>query len=137
RERVSESLPEYMVPSSFVQLQEMPLTPNGKIDRKALPEPDRASDSGRDYAAPRSELEWLMAGIWQDVLGVEKVGIQDDFFELGGDSIKAIQVSTRMYRHHYKLEMKDLFQHPVIEQLIAYVQAGSRLISQEEVVGEL
>ncbi|KRF09859.1 non-ribosomal peptide synthetase [Paenibacillus sp. Soil787] len=138
REHVAESLPDYMVPSYFIQLGQMPLTPNGKIDRKALPEPELGTAiSGTEYEAPRNELERLLAEVWEEVLGVSPIGIKNNFFELGGDSIKAIQVSTRLYKHDLMLEMKDLFQNPVIEKVSSYVQTLGRKSSQETVVGEL
>ncbi|MBD0378727.1 non-ribosomal peptide synthetase [Paenibacillus sedimenti] len=137
REFAAGSLPDYMVPSYFIQLEQMPLTPNGKIDRKALPEPELGDiHTGVDYVAPRNELERLLAEVWEDVLGVRPIGIQDHFFELGGDSIKAIQVSTRLYKHDWKLDMKDLFQNPVIEKLSAYVQKAGRKSNQDMVIGE-
>lgn len=85
-----------MVPAFFIQLEKMPLTPNDKIDRKALPKPSQEANRAEEYAAPQSELEQLLASIWADVLGIRQVGTKDNFFELGGDSIKAIQVSTRL-----------------------------------------
>ncbi|MHC0621451.1 amino acid adenylation domain-containing protein [Paenibacillus sp. M.A.Huq-82] len=138
REHVSGALPDYMVPTYFIQLEQMPLTPNGKIDRKALPEPELGgTHQGRDYLAPRNELERLLAEVWEEVLGVRPIGILDNFFELGGDSIKAIQVSTRLYKYDWMLEMKDLFQNPVIEKLSSYVQKAGRKSSQDPVSGEM
>ena len=90
-----------------------------------------------EYEAPRNELERLLAEVWEEVLGVRPIGIKNNFFELGGDSIKAIQVSTRLYKHDLMLEMKDLFQNPVIEKVSSYVQTLGRKSNQETVVGEL
>ncbi|WP_235332399.1 non-ribosomal peptide synthetase, partial [Paenibacillus terrae] len=91
RAHLAALLPEYMIPAYFVHLHQMPLTPNGKIDRNALPKPDRqVAEAG--YEAPRSDIESRLADIWQGVLSVERIGIHDHFFALGGDSIKAIQV---------------------------------------------
>ncbi|MDB4867900.1 MAG: lchAA, partial [Cohnella sp.] len=121
RAALSRTLPAYMVPSYFVQVDKMPLTPNGKVDRKALPEPE--AGAGRDeYRAPRNEKEELLSDLWQDVLGAGQVGINDNFFSLGGDSIKAIQLAARLNIHGWKLEMKHLFQHPTIEQVSLYLQ---------------
>ncbi|MHA4812701.1 AMP-binding enzyme, partial [Flavitalea flava] len=94
-------LPEYMVPSILMELERLPLTPNGKIDRKALPDPENREPSSGSYAAPRTQAEAELAGIWQDLLGVERVGIHDNFFELGGDSIVSIQVVSRARRLGY------------------------------------
>ncbi|WP_241095926.1 AMP-binding enzyme, partial [Pseudomonas viridiflava] len=85
KSQLRASLPDYMVPSHLVLLEQMPLTPNGKLDRKALPAPD-VSLAQQDYVAPQSEMEQQLAAIWADVLKVERVGITDNFFELGGHS---------------------------------------------------
>jgi amino acid adenylation domain-containing protein/non-ribosomal peptide synthase protein (TIGR01720 family) len=91
---LKQSLPDYMVPTHLIVLDAMPLTPNGKLDRKALPKPD-VSELQQDYVAPQTELEQQLAGIWAEVLKVERVGITDNFFELGGHSLLATQVVTR------------------------------------------
>ncbi|QDX94131.1 amino acid adenylation domain-containing protein [Brevibacillus laterosporus] len=134
---IADELPNYMIPAYFVQLDKMPLTPNDKIDRKALPEPDKNHDTGKAYDAPRNDLEQLVTEIWQEVLGLEKIGIKDNFFELGGDSIKAIQVLTRLTTAGWKLEMKDLFQNPAIEQVIPFVTPNHRKSNQGVVEGEI
>ena len=93
RSFLKAKLPEYMVPSIFMFLDALPLTPNGKIDRKALPAPDQSSpELGASYVAPRTAEEELIAEIWAEVLKVDKVGIHDNFFDLGGHSLKATQV---------------------------------------------
>ncbi|MDP4147631.1 MAG: non-ribosomal peptide synthetase, partial [Bacillota bacterium] len=92
RNHLSKELPDYMVPAHFMELQNMPLTPNGKIDRKALPEPGGDINTGVEYIAPRNEIEEKIAKVWSEVLGVETIGIDDNFFALGGHSLKAIQV---------------------------------------------
>ena len=90
RSYLKRSVPEYMVPSYLVEMERIPLTANGKVDRKALPEPQGLVQAGSEYVAPRSETEAKLAAIWQDVLGLSQpVGIRDDFFELGGHSLKA------------------------------------------------
>ncbi|WP_145336710.1 non-ribosomal peptide synthetase, partial [Paenibacillus xylanexedens] len=95
RTYLKRSLPEYMAPSYLVEVEQIPLTANGKVDRKALPEPQGLLQTTSEYVAPRSETEAKLAEIWQDVLRTEQVGIQDNFFERGGDSIKAIQIVSR------------------------------------------
>ncbi|MEE4565971.1 non-ribosomal peptide synthetase, partial [Paenibacillus polymyxa] len=129
---LGEDLPNYMVPSYFIQLEQMPLTPNGKIDRKALPTPEGSLQSGADYVEPRTALEQTLVSIWQSVLGAKRIGILDNFFDLGGDSIKAIQVSSRLLQAGYKLDMKDLFQYPSISLLSGHVQKVSRTADQGE-----
>ncbi|MGX1572818.1 amino acid adenylation domain-containing protein, partial [Paenibacillus terrae] len=132
---LGEELPNYMVPSYFIQLEQMPLTPNGKIDRKALPAPEGSLQSGADYVEPRTALEQTLVSIWQAVLGAKRVGILDNFFDLGGDSIKAIQVSSRLLQAGYKLEMKDLFQYPSVSLLSGHVHKVSRTADQRAVSG--
>ena len=97
-------LPDYMVPARIVVLEAMPLTPNGKLDRKALPEPDFAG-AGVGYVAPRSETERKLVAIWQEVLGLEKIGVTDNFFELGGDSILSLQIIARARREGIKITL--------------------------------
>ncbi|MEW9702891.1 amino acid adenylation domain-containing protein [Paenibacillus sp. SI8] len=137
RAHTSENLPLYMIPSHFVRLEQMPMTSNGKVDRKALPKPQDGRVTGAEYKAPASELEDMLVQIWQEVLGSERIGIRDNFFELGGDSIKGIQVASRLFKHGLQLEMKDLFRYPVIEDLASFVTQVKRLIPQEPVVGEI
>ncbi|EGO65810.1 non-ribosomal peptide synthetase [Acetonema longum] len=137
REALLKELPEYMVPSYFIQLDKMPLTGSDKIDRKALPEPDLSLAAAVEYMAPRDETEEILARIWQEVLKVERVGLKDHFFALGGDSIKAIQVLSRLNQYGLKLEMKDLFKHPAIGELSGYVKATSRKAVQAVVEGDI
>ncbi|MDG0057028.1 amino acid adenylation domain-containing protein, partial [Paenibacillus sp. P2(2022)] len=130
-------LPAHMVPARLMRLETIPLTSNGKIDRKALPEPEGSIHTGAAYVAPRTKVEQVLATVWAGVLGVEAVGTQDNFFELGGDSIKALQVSSRLLQAGYRLEMKDLFSHPTVSALALKVQSVTRLADQSEVVGAL
>lgn len=130
-------LPEYMLPQYWVSLDALPLTQNGKVDRKALPAPDVAQ-SQVDYEAPQDEMETVLASIWQDILGLDSIGREDNFFALGGDSIKAIQIASRLHKLGWKLEMKDLFQHPSIGQVTPYLQAqNGRHIDQNPVEGDV
>ncbi|WP_025680083.1 condensation domain-containing protein, partial [Paenibacillus massiliensis] len=112
-------------------------TPNGKIDRKALPAPDGSLHSGAEYAEPRTSLEQTLVSIWQAVLGAKRIGIMDNFFDLGGDSIKAIQLASRLLQAGYKLEMKDLFQYPTISLLSGHVHQATRTADQRTVTGTL
>ncbi|WP_211234360.1 non-ribosomal peptide synthase/polyketide synthase, partial [Paenibacillus taiwanensis] len=136
RDALGQELPGYMIPAHFVQLDRMPLTPNGKIDRKGLPAPEGGVFSGMEYAAPRTAAEQVLASVWQTVLNTERVGIMDHFFELGGDSIKSIQVSSRLHQAGYKLEIRDLFKFPTIAQLSPHLQLLARIADQGEVSGE-
>jgi acyl-CoA synthetase (AMP-forming)/AMP-acid ligase II/acyl carrier protein len=116
-------LPNYMVPSAFVRLGAMPLGPNGKIDRKALPEPDRAARREDLYVAPGNPTEEILAGIWKEVLGVERVGVRDGFFELGGHSLLAVQVLARV-RSAFGIDIPlgRLFEAATVEQLALAVE---------------
>ncbi|MBB5644623.1 non-ribosomal peptide synthetase [Pedobacter cryoconitis] len=120
---LKDKLPDYMIPSILLPLETIPLTPNGKIDRKALPEPTDVIVSVNDYVAPRNPMEQTLTAIWQDLLGVSKVGIHDNFFELGGDSIITIQVVSRSKRAGYDLNPKDLFIYQTVEKLAALLLA--------------
>ncbi|MBE5097617.1 phosphopantetheine-binding protein, partial [Bacillus thuringiensis] len=130
REALSEELPEYMIPSYFVQLKQMPLTQNGKVDRKALPEPDKNLQTGTEYVAPQTPMEERLVSIWQTVLGVTRIGILDNFFDLGGDSIKSIQVSSRLYQAGYRVDMKDLFKYSTVASLSPHVEKITRVAEQ-------
>ncbi|WP_339298227.1 amino acid adenylation domain-containing protein [Paenibacillus sp. FSL R5-0623] len=136
RSALAQKLPNYMIPAHFVQLPRMPLTPNDKIDRKALPAPEGNALTGGAYVAPRNEAEQTLADVWQAVLNADRVGVTDHFFELGGDSIKSIQVSSRLHQAGYKLEIRDLFKYPTISQLSLHVKPIRRTIDQGEITGE-
>ena len=114
---LADRLPDYMIPSTCTVLAELPLTPNGKIDRKALPAPDAAARDLSTYAAPRTANEQVIAGIWGDVLGVERPGIHDNFFAVGGDSILSMQIVSRASRAGLALTPRDVFQHQTIAEL--------------------
>ncbi|WJM95380.1 non-ribosomal peptide synthase/polyketide synthase [Pseudomonas defluvii] len=112
--QLKDALPDYMVPSKILVLQRFPLTPNGKVDRNALPQPVWESQA---FQAPTSVEELTLAAIWQQVLGLEQVGLHDNFFELGGDSIVSIQVVSRARQAGLALTPKDLFQHQTLQAL--------------------
>ncbi|MDE1487946.1 amino acid adenylation domain-containing protein [Xenorhabdus bovienii] len=109
------SLPEYMLPSTFTQIESVPLTLNGKLDRCALPIPEWINAG--TYVAPHNELENQLCGIWQEVLGLERVGIHDNFFRVGGDSIVSIQLVSKLRQAGFPLQMKSIFDAPTVMQL--------------------
>ncbi len=119
RDYLSCELPDYMVPSAFVLLDELPLTPNGKVDRRALPEADfSASDMPDAFIAPRTETERRIAEIWANVIGREQVGIHENFFEIGGHSLLAMQVVSQLSKALDRaVSVKDLFLNPTIAEL--------------------
>ena len=128
REFLQSRLPEYMVPGVFVPLAELPLTPSGKVDRRALPEPDGSRpELEKEYVAPRTAVEEVLAGIWSEVLGVEQVGVEDNFFELGGHSLLATQVVSRV-REAFRVELplSELFESATVGALAAVIEAGLR-----------
>jgi amino acid adenylation domain-containing protein len=118
RAHLLERLPDYMVPQSFVALDALPLMPNGKLDRHALPEPEQAAPAeGREYVAPQTEMEKKVAGIWSEVLGVERVSTRDNFFDLGGQSFLAIKVHNRLCRElgREDIPLLKLFEFTTVE----------------------
>ncbi len=117
RDFVKASLPDYMAPAAFVFLDALPLTRNGKMDRKALPAPDLSAQLASQYVAPRTPTEETLAAIWAQVLGAKRVGIHDNFFALGGDSIQCIQVASRARQTGLDLSPRHLFQHQTITEL--------------------
>jgi len=127
RQHVSARLPDYMVPSAFVLLEKLPLTPNGKVDRKALPEPDLSQRQG-DYVAPRTETERVLCDIWQEVLGVERVGVTDNFFRLGGHSLLATrQLAQLSNQFGVFIPMKELFSRQNVFELGLFVDREVKL----------
>ncbi|HWS56152.1 MAG TPA: condensation domain-containing protein, partial [Pyrinomonadaceae bacterium] len=119
REHVRERLPAYMVPSRFVALEALPLTPSGKVDRKALPDPGAAREA-RVYEPPVGAVEELMAGVWAEMLGLERVGRGEDFFELGGHSLLATQIMSRARKaFSVELPLRQLFETPTVAGLAA------------------
>ena len=124
REAARARLPEYMVPSAFVVLESFPVTANGKVDRGALPAPDTPGSRGGTYVAPRTPAEERMAGIWAEVLGVERVGAEDHFFDLGGHSLLATQLVSRV-REAFRTELplRAVFEAPTLAELARRVEA--------------
>jgi len=134
---LKRTLPDYMLPSLILFLAQLPLSPNGKLDRKALPAPE-AQQLQQAYLAPQSDMEQRIAQIWQDVLKREQIGLNDNFFELGGDSIISIQVVSRARRAGIHFSPKQLFQHQTVKALAAVAERGeaSVAIAQGPAEGE-
>ena len=123
REHVRVALPDYMVPAAFVVMAAMPLTPNGKLDRDALPAPDRAAVQVREYEAPQGEVEVCLVAAWQELLRIERVGRHDNFFELGGHSLLALRaVSRASEAFGVHLGLRDLFERQTPAALAAYIE---------------
>ncbi|GAA1292609.1 non-ribosomal peptide synthetase [Saccharothrix xinjiangensis] len=115
REHLRRSLPEYQVPSAFVELDRIPLTPNGKLDKAALPAPQASGDG--EFVAPRTPVEAELARIWAEVLGAERIGVEDNFFAVGGDSILSIQLVSRARQAGLRLTSRDVFRHQTVAEL--------------------
>jgi amino acid adenylation domain-containing protein len=131
-----EKLPEFMVPDDFVLMEVIPITPNGKIDRKALPKPDNSVVTREgEYVAPRTEIEQQLAEIWQELMGIEKISIYDNFFELGGRSLVAVQIMARVEKLTGKrLPLATLFEHSTIETLALVLNLDSKSITWDSLV---
>ncbi|MGH3624094.1 MAG: amino acid adenylation domain-containing protein, partial [Sciscionella sp.] len=128
RATLAGSLPEYMVPSAFVPVPRLPLNANGKLDRRALPEPDFGAARSAEHRDPRTEIERIVADIWAEVLGVDQIGVQDDFFSLGGDSILSIRVISRMRAAlDVELSPRAIFNNPTVAGLAGMLPAGLRM----------
>nr|WP_276540155.1 non-ribosomal peptide synthetase [Paenibacillus dendritiformis] len=124
RSALSQALPGYMVPSCFVQLEHMPLTPNGKIDRKALPAPDGSMQTGADHVAPRTAVEAQLAQIWQEVLGLPRVSVKDNFFDIGGHSLRATALVAKLHKEiGIEMQLREVFQYPTLEQMVEVITA--------------
>jgi amino acid adenylation domain-containing protein/non-ribosomal peptide synthase protein (TIGR01720 family) len=132
---LKEQLPSYMVPTAFCLVDSLPLTPNGKVDRRALPVPDAYVGDGNDaFVAPRTPAELALADIWRQVLGREHVGIYNDFFELGGDSILSFQIVARASRAGLRFTPKQLFQYPTIARLAAVMDVAAPVHAEQGLV---
>ncbi len=136
RSHLQGLLPDYMVPAAYVQLDSLPLTANGKLDRKALPVPDAQSVVSRGYEAPQGEVETLLASIWADVLKVEQVGRHDHFFELGGHSLLAVTLIERMRQMGLSADVRALFSQPSLAALAAAVGGGTEIVVPANLIPE-
>ena len=127
-------LPQYMIPAAFVFMDALPLTINGKVDRRALPSPDKARPGLRtEYVAPAGSEEKALAAIWEEALQIDRVGVHDNFFELGGDSIRSIQVLARAQQQGIRFSLQKLFDHPTVHQLVRMLDARS----EDEIPGKI
>ncbi|XYH99293.1 amino acid adenylation domain-containing protein [Sorangium sp. So ce1128] len=139
RDHLRTTLPDYMLPSAFVWLEALPLTPNGKVDRKALPEPEGTGEAGgASHEPPRTDVERVLADVWAKVLRLAAVGIRDNFFLLGGDSILALQVVGRCKREGLHFTVRDLFEHQTVAGLARVARRSSAVEAEQgPVVGDV
>ncbi|MDQ2771093.1 MAG: amino acid adenylation domain-containing protein, partial [Bacteroidota bacterium] len=138
REALAAELPPYMLPRHLHLLAELPITSNGKIDRKKLAQTeDDAPAEAASYCAPATEAEALLATAWAAVLKRERISVTENFYDAGGDSISAIQVASRLYKEGYKVDVRDVMRQPTIRTLAPFVRPLQRLADQSPVVGEV
>ncbi len=137
QQALRNEMPAYMVPAFFETLEALPVTPNGKLDRRALPEPRKKAHTGRAFTEPESDMEKELSAIWSEVLGTENIAADQSFFELGGDSIKALQVSARLHQAGKQIAVKDIFSRPTIRELAPYVRTERQPVSQAPAEGEV
>ena len=124
-EFLKDKLPDHMIPSAFVFLETLPLTPNGKVNRKLLPSPDwTRPEVGAAFVAPRTNIEQVLAEVWTETLGVRRVGIDDSYFALGGDSIRSISVRAGVLERGFDFSLQQLFEHPTIRGLAEHVSVA-------------
>src|SRR5262249_14441325 len=123
RRFLEQTLPDYMIPAAFVRLNSMPLNPQNKVDRAALPTPaETRPDLDTPFMAPRGEQERVIAEIWAEILGIDRVGIQDNFFDLGGHSLAAIRIVSRaIEKFNLELPLQLLFDSPTVERMAAVI----------------
>lgn len=137
RQHMANKLPNYMIPSYFIQIDKIPLSINGKVDKSKLPKPDKNIFDRTHYEAPQNCLEEKMIEIWENVLQINGIGTKDNFFEFGGDSIKAIQVLAKLEKYKYKLDIGDIFEYQTIIELSKQVKEFQGESYQGLVVGEV
>ncbi|SDY17809.1 non-ribosomal peptide synthetase [Thermoactinomyces sp. DSM 45892] len=125
RQYLAKSLPDYMIPSYCMELEELPLTPNGKLDKRALPDPTIENQIHKKYIAPTNKEEMAIAEIFQEILGVERVGLDDHFFELGGHSLKATMLILHVHKKlEVELPMRVVFNHPTVKEIAEYIRGA-------------
>ncbi|WP_270572260.1 non-ribosomal peptide synthetase [Bacillus glycinifermentans] len=133
RTHAAANLPSYMVPSFFTELDHLPVTPNGKLDQKALPEPDRLS-AAVEFVKPATETEKALASLWENVLGIDCVGAADDFFELGGHSLKAMMLVSRIHQElGTEVPLREVFHHPTIRELAIWIDTNGGISPYSEI----
>ena len=136
RQYLGERLPAYMIPALFVRLEALPLQSNGKVDRKALPEPEETGASEREYVAPRTPVEEVLARIWAEVLKVDRVGVDDNFFDLGGNSLRLSEMQSKLSATlKREIPLVELFTQPTVKSLARYLSTGEQQEITEEFSG--
>lgn len=139
RNYLKMKLPEYMIPSYFIELEKIPLTPNGKVDRKALPNYKKSINVKTQYIPPQNEIEEKVSNIWKDILSLDEISIHDNFFELGGDSLKVTKIVDRVYKEfNVKIPLRNLFDDPTVAKLAELIQQkNSQKSTMEKILQEI
>ena len=139
RHYLQERLPDYMIPARFIQLDALPLTNNGKVNREALPQPDHERPTLKTpFVAPQTSIELALAEVWKQVLRIENVGVHDNFFELGGDSILSLQIVAKSKEAGFYITVKDIFDKPTISGLSTIAKTVSTIVAEQgEIVGSV
>ncbi|MGB5929686.1 MAG: amino acid adenylation domain-containing protein, partial [Cyclobacteriaceae bacterium] len=130
-------LPAYMVPTVYRKVQKLPLTRHGKVDKQALIELNEAALRSEKYVAPQNEMQVLVSGIWESALGRTQISVEDNFFAIGGDSIKGIQIVSRIHKAGYRADLKELYQNPTIRSFSGTIREAGLQIDQGPVVGKV
>ncbi len=135
RTRASSLMPAYMLPGFFVLLESLPLNANGKVDRRALPDPDWSQAKNQDFVQPRNPLEEELLDIWLNILGLESISVHANFFDLGGHSLLATQLASRIYESKgLDIKVKDIFENPTIEGLAVFLKGSSHLVADTKAI---
>lgn len=137
RDHLSRVLPQYMIPGFLIQIDEFPMNMNGKIDTKMLPKPSGNDSADQIYVGPQTEVQSVITNVWESILGLEKISIYDNFFSIGGDSIKGIQIISSLKQKGINLDIKHLLNNATISQISEFVERNNIIISQEEVTGNV
>lgn len=136
-EYLMEHLPNYMIPQNIIPVEKINLNNNGKVDTSLLPDPEKEINIEKTYVPPQNQIQETLCNIWSEVLGIDRVGIKDNFFMIGGDSIKAIQMIAKMEKYRLELQLKDIFKYQTIEELFARVTVNTNKIDNSLVVGKV
>ncbi|GIO01172.1 plipastatin synthase subunit C [Brevibacillus halotolerans] len=139
RHHLAKALPEFMIPAYFIKVDDIPLTGNGKVNKRALPDPSEfiSAQAGHEIVAPSSQDEEILVQVWEEVLQIKPIGVEDNFFERGGDSIKALQIAARLSKYNRKLDSRHIFKNPTISMLAPYLEQRGALIEQDSIEGEV
>jgi amino acid adenylation domain-containing protein/non-ribosomal peptide synthase protein (TIGR01720 family) len=136
RNYLKKELPDYMIPSFFIPIENIPITSNGKLNYKELPEPEETIQS-RVISRPKNRMEKLLTEVWSEVLGIKEIGINENFLSIGGDSIKIIQILSKLNQKGYKLNIQDFFDSPKISELALKIKLKENDVIQQQISGEV